>query len=327
MKKVTSTVLGILLGMMGHAHATPVFIDVGAAPSQGVGSGGTPPIMGGDLDTFTSVFDQLALFADTTTIQYDSNGFAGLQAGDKFIDDGTASITSLLPPLLDEEGLGLLSELTISWTGLTGITTSDLTPIGIAGDVVQTIEYDTTNTTFSFYFHGDAGGPDGPPDGDFGGSIGVGDNTGFTNGEKVLEIAITGGSGTNTFDAGLGFISGSSVLNGEIIFAKEDFWWFDNLDYIPGTPGDQDFADLLGLVVPITLTSKIDQNTDEVLTDTSVAGAPGPAGFGTALFAVHSTHDGSLNFTLPEPGTLLLFGLGLLAITGFRRSIFPFKRV
>lgn len=296
--------------------AQPVFIDVAAATTQAPGNAGSAA----DVDTYTSIFDALQLFADTTTVQYDTNlgGTPGLNPGDKFIDAGTATITSLLPPLGDGEGLGLLSEITVAWNNLTGEATSELTPIGIAGDVVQTFAYDHVNTTFEFFFHGDATGPNG----DFGSNVGVADNTGFTDGEKVLELSLKGGSGTNTFDAGGNFLSGSSILNGEITFALNDFWWFDNGDGTPGTAGDDDFNDLLGLAVPIVLRSTVDQNTDDVETDFSNAGTPGPGGVGNELFAVNSTHDGSINFAVPAPKTLLLLGLGLVLFPLFRRRFF-----
>jgi hypothetical protein len=318
MKYRTLLLLGASVVYASGLSAQPIFMDFGTAPSQSTGSTGTTPIMGGDIDTFTKVFQQLGLFADTTTVQFDTDGSGGLNVGDKFLDSGTASVTSLLPPLGDDEGLGFLSELTVSWAGLSGSTTSPLTAVGPGFS--QNIAYDSANTTFSFYFHGDAFGPDGAPNADFGTDIGSFDNSGFSDGEKVLEIAITGGQGANSFN-GLGdFVSGSSVLNGEIIFALDDFWWFDNGDAIPGTAGDKDFTDLLGLMVPITLKSKIDQNTDEVAFDPSIAGAPGPLGFGDALFAVHSTHDGSINFAIPAPATLLLLGLGCLMLPWVRRK-------
>lgn len=311
--------------LSSSVYASPAYLDVSAATTQGTGSGGSTPGFGGDIDTFTSIFNQLQLFAETTTTQYDTDASSTVNTGDKFTDIGSAAITDLLPPLGDDEGIGSLSEITVSWTGLTGVITSELTPTG--SNFTQNFAYDTTNTVFEFFFHGDSGGPDGAPDSNFGASIGSADNSGFTNGEKILEIAITGGAGTNTFDGGLEFVSGSSILSGEITFALNDFWWFDDGDNIAGTPGDKEFEDLLGLAVPVILHTSIDQNTDQVELDTSIAGTPGPAGFGDALFNLHSSHDGSIDFQVPEPGTLFLLGAGLVLIPGIRRSIAKKTRV
>ncbi|MFO1259391.1 MAG: PEP-CTERM sorting domain-containing protein [Gammaproteobacteria bacterium] len=312
-------------------YAQPIFLDVSAATTQSTGSLGLTPGFGGDADTFTSVFGQLALFAQTTTTQYDTNlgGVPGLNIGDRFLDFGHAVVTDLLPPLGDDEAIGFLSEITVAWTGLSGVTTSDLVPAGALGEMTQNFAYDPMNTTFSFYFHGDAAGPAGGPNSNFGTNIGAFDNTGMADGQKIMEIKITGGHGNNTFDSGLNFLTGSSVLFGEITYALQDFWWFDNGNFLPGTPGDMDFADLLGMVVPITLKTSIDQNTDAVELDASIAGVPGPAGFGNALFNVNSSHDGSIDFkvTVPEPGTLLLLGLGLVAFPGLRRKLLAKKSV
>ncbi len=294
------------------AIAQPVFIDVGAATTQAPGSAGSVL----DANTFTSVFNQLQLFADTSTTQFNTNlgGVSGLNVGDRFVDTGNAAITDLLPPFGDDEGLGSFSEITVDWSGLSGITTSDLTTIGVNGETVQTIAYDSNSTILSFYFHGDAGATNA----DFG-TVGIGDNTGFTDGEKVLDLLVKGGSGTNTFSSSGEFLSGSSLLLGEIVFALNDFWWFDNGDDIAGTPGDQDFNSLLGLAVPLVLKASIDQNTDNVETDFSGLGTPGPVGFGDQLFVVNSTHDGSLDFEVPAPKTLLLLGLGLVLFPWLRR--------
>ncbi|HET9843551.1 MAG TPA: hypothetical protein VFP93_02715, partial [Gammaproteobacteria bacterium] len=291
---------------------------IGAATTQIPGNTGTVL----DADTFTSVFNQLQLFADSTTTQFDTNldGTPGLNFGDRFSDNGTAFITDFLPPLGDDEGISFLSEITVAWEGLKGITTSDLHPINAFGDVSQTISYDPNNTVLNFYFHGDASGPNA----NFGSSVGANDNTGFTDGQKILEIQVTGGDGTNTFDQNGNFLSGSSILMGEVVFALEDFWWFDDGDTIPGTGLENDFNTLIGLPVPILLTANIDQNTDEVITDFSRTGAPGPDGFGDILFDVHSTHDGSLDFAMaqvPTPQTFILLGLGLVLFPLFGRRI------
>ena len=129
MKRIALILLFASSLTVGQAIAAPTYIDVSAS-SQTPGGDGTGILMGGDVDTFTSVFTQMALFADTTTTQYDTDSSGTLTIGDKFADTGHAAVTDLLPPLGDDEGLGVLSELTVAWSGLTGTTTSELTPVG-----------------------------------------------------------------------------------------------------------------------------------------------------------------------------------------------------
>ncbi len=318
MKKIKTAIL------LAHLIAFPVFadevfIDVSGAGTQNPGNAGT----GFDADTLTSIFNQLQLFADTTTTQYDTNtgGQPGLNTGDRFLDTGHAVVTDMLPPFGDDEGISNTSEITIAWSGLSGVLTSDLTPIGVQGNLVQTLAYDPNNTLMTFYFHGDATGPNSDA-----GVVGSADNTGFTDGEKILEMKVVGGSGTNTFSGTGEFLSGSSILDGEIVYALNDFWYFDNGDSNADTGVDQDFFDLIGLQVPIKLEANVDQNTDKVVTDFSGAGLAGPNGFGNQLFMVHSTHDGSLDFSVspvsvPEPKTLPFFALGLILMLMVRRKI------
>ncbi len=307
--------LGLLLAgmLVGPVSADPIFVDVSASPTQAPGNLGTPA----DPDTLSTVFSQLAVFADTTTIQYNTNGDPFSFVGDRFIDSGQAAVTDLLPPFGDDEGIGNTSEITIDWTDLSGVITSELVPTG-PDRFTQTLKYDPDNTTMSFYFHGDPGSPNA----DFGVAPGVADNSGFTEGDLILELKVLGGDGTNTFDGAGNFISGSSFLLGEVTYALNDFWFFDNGDGIANPANDYPFTDFIGLELPMIIHADIDQNTDEVITDFSNSGAPGPLGFGPELFRVHSTHDGSVDFSrvrIPVPPTALLFMMGLMVMPILRR--------
>ena len=94
MKRTTLLLLFASSLAVGQAVAAPTYIDVSAS-SQTPGGAGTGIVMGGDVDTFTTIFEQMALFADTTTTQYDTDGSGTLTIGDRFIDSGHASVTDL----------------------------------------------------------------------------------------------------------------------------------------------------------------------------------------------------------------------------------------
>ncbi len=292
MKTLSKAVLGAsILASSTSVFATDFFYDVGAAGAPGTAV---------DANTLTGVAQQFAFSANTETVQFDDDGNPGLTVGDTFSDSGNAFITGLIAPVvIDDEGLDSFGgyELTATWTGLTGTVTS-------FDGVNQKTSYDS-GTVISFYL-------DTALNRNSNGTLALGDDTGYTDGLKVLELTILGGTGSNTFNAGV-FEQGSSLIFGEITFALEDFFFFDfNGDGIADTTADADANDLLDGGV-IALSWNLDQNTDNVVV------IPEGDPLTPELFTVLSDHDGSVDFTVPEPGTLALMGLGLLGMGGLAR--------
>ncbi len=286
---------GVMLGLAGGAQADPIYMDLGVG---GGVDGHVNPDGGVDPDQQTGAFDELAVFANTTTTQFDTDGDGVLSDGDRFSDFGHLNVTGLNPGVLDTEGLNTFAgyQMTAVWAGLTGTATA-LRP-GAPGTLVSDIAYDKVgNATFDVYVDSQTGGITGA---NFGGTVGANDDVlgTFTNGVKVLSVLIVGGGGTNVFDAITGaFLRGSSTLIGEVTFALEDFWNFAD---------GGDFNDLIESLVKIQVA--IDQNTNNAI---AVPGADG------TLFVVHSDHDGSISFVrIPEPASVLMFGLGFLALGG-----------
>lgn len=302
----------LMFGMASVAQADPIYMDLGA----GGGVDGHADTDGGlDPDQVTETFDQLGVFAQTTTTQFDTDGSGTLTDGDRFSDNGHLSVTGLIPGGGgDSEGLNTLSgyQLTAEWNGLTG-TASALTDNG-DGTSTGNIQYDAVgNTTFNFYVDDRGNTMASRSDFEYGDDIGSDDDVDatFTDGVLVLSVLITGGAGTNIFDNATGaFLRGTSTLIGEVTFALEDFFFFAD--------GDVDLNDLLESLIQISVF--IDQNTDNVET---VAGPCGDGDDATVcnpgdpLFIVDSDHDGSIDLVrIPEPASVLLFGLGFLALGG-----------
>ena len=300
----------LMFGLASVAQADPIFMNLGA---DGGVDGHVDNDGIDDPDQVTEVFNQFGIFAETTTTQFDSNGNGSLDDGDKFSDNGHLNITNIIPGAGgDNEGLNSLSgyQMTAAWTGLKGTSTS----FSDNGDGTSTrnVVYDAEgNTTFNFYID-DSQGPGTRTNFNYGAGIGADDDVDstFTDGILVLSVLITGGGGSNIFDNATGaFIRGTSTLLGEVTFALEDFLFFAD---------GSDFFDLLASVIQIA--AAIDQNTDNVET---FAGPCGDGDItticnpGDALFIVNSDHDASMDFTrIPEPASVLLFGLGFLALGG-----------
>lgn len=301
----------LMFGLASVAQADPIYMDFGV----GGGIDGHVDNDGiADPDQVTETFNQFGVFANTTTTQFDTDGSGSLTDGDKFSDNGHLNVTGLIPGGGgDNEGLNTIAgyQLTAEWNGLNG-TSSALVDNG-DGTSTGNISYDSVgNTTFNFYVDDRSGAPATRTNFDYGTDIGSDDDVDgtFTDGVLVLSVLITGGAGTNIFDNATGaFLRGTSTLVGEVTFALEDFLFF------------ADGADLNDLIASlIKLSVFIDQNTDNAETVAGPCGDLDPTTIcnpGDPLFIVDSDHDGSIDIVrIPEPASVLLFGLGFLALGG-----------
>jgi PEP-CTERM motif-containing protein len=305
----------VLASAASTAMATPFYNNVGAGNGTAV-----------DADTYTGLLSQWNLFADTTTVQYDTDGSGDLSVGDEFTDAGDAHIYGgqFVPGgspsafAQDPEGIGSngVSQMTAHWTNIMGEILS-ITGDATGSNVVQ--QYSSGQIDFYYqsgiatYNYGSGAGfaPAGLA------QLGVADNSNFTDGELVLSVDLVGGTGASRFNSGGVYEGGFFNLDFEVSFAKSGFWFFED---------DSDFDTLLTELIKIT--SDIDANTDRIRIDAGTPCEPPPEENATSvqvdectpiLFEVASDHDGSLSFAVPLPGTVALLGIGLLGLGGMTR--------
>jgi len=274
------------------AYALPVIWDVSAAGSLGSDY---------DADTLTAIFNQIGFASQTTTIQWDTDGSGDLSIGDLFDDVGDLRANDLIAPgTIDREGLNEIGEyeVTAFWTDVKGVVT-DVTFDATTNDTRVDVKY--TEGTMDFYLDTSIDSTfanpavTDPPAGAGG--------TGFGDGVLIGALDLLYGEGHTYVDLDGNPVAsqGSVDLSLQFTDMLTGFWL---------NSAGVDLLDLNPLNFHFALT---DMNID---TPTNVP-------YDGALYTAYSNQNGSVTIdVVPEPGTILLLGLGLcgLGITGYRRK-------
>ena len=278
------------------ALAVPLYFDLDGVGITG--SNGGPD----DANNQTDIFDQINFYAETTVTQYDSDGNYVMNAGDAFSDSGNLSGFGMVPINSDDEGMG-------SWWEFTGVMDS------FAG-VVSSVSAPDANGDTRIDFAYNSGSlilyADNAMDADFN-ERGNTDDVGFNTGTKIAEFDLVSGLGHTFLDFSDPNGEVSNQGTGKFVFNAsyliDDFWFDANGEDLADTYNDT--------LKPVEwVINVVDFNVDApILTP----GAPGPND--NVLFTVDVTHDGSMEFsTVPEPATMLLFGIGLLGLANVSRK-------
>ena len=263
----------------GQSRATPIYMDIGPLNS-GVD-------YNGDGDTVTGIHDQWVFFSKTkTTI---NAGNDGITIGDTFTDEGSLYVT-YLQGTFDTEGLNQNSsliqgyEITAYWDNIQGKVTdvqqNQIDPTKLDIDTIY------TGGTISFYF-------DHPPA--LAGAYPAYNAAEAHDGIQFMTAEVI--SGTGHID--------ERDQNGHVYLTAKINSIADNVLFF-GT-SNLDFHELIGQEIVLGF---VDENINHFVYNYN--------DYPPTIYAF-SDHDGSIEFAVPEPATLFLFGSGLFGLAGIGR--------
>ncbi|WP_018881927.1 MULTISPECIES: PEP-CTERM sorting domain-containing protein [unclassified Thioalkalivibrio] len=248
---------------------------------------------------------------NTQTFQYVQDADNPVQVGDVFYDrgygDASAYRTTIGPAPQTGDSLGVDYSMGLLWDELRGVVTG---AGEVGGNWVVNANYTSVGTDNFQLFMSDF-------------TSGFGQDyeaaaAHYSAGEQVMELALKSGSSALQFDSqGGDFIQGDFVFEFQVVSVLPGFWF---------TADGIDFADLIEdeegaptfMVSAFASAGTIQTPPPQTFFGDDINDVYGDEREGQTLFSeTQSTHDGSLRFAVPEPGTLALMGLSLLILAGF----------
>lgn len=250
---------------------------------------------------------------NTQTFQYVQDPDNPVQVGDVFYDrgygdassyrtSGGGSATQSGPDILGGTySMGLL------WDELRGVVAGTDT---VGGNYVVNADYTSVGTDNFQLFMSDVNTGFGQ---DYEGAAAH-----YSAGEQVMELALKSGNSILEFEsAGGEFVEGTFTFEFEVVDVLPGFWFtadgIDFADLIEDEEGNPTF-----IVSAFASAGTLQNPAPETFFGDDANNVYGDTQEDQFLFSeTQSTHDGSLRFAVPEPGTLALMGLSLLILAGF----------